>query len=620
MIAYFRVKHFESIQNKLFGLLIIATTANLMFDIITAFTVEYQFTIPFWINWISNTGFFLIQNALPLIALLYVMALAGTLKNTNSKILTAMAIPGALTLITLLFVNPFTGIFFYMDPTLGYLHGGLFNIQLFVCGFYMILILLYATRHRSELRKVQYWTIFIFVFLVMIALIVQAYYPPLLIHGVALALGVTIMYFTLQNPKDMKDIMTNVMNCRAMLLYLKDLVNSHRVFSIISVDIRDMININRSFGLNISNQILTDIGSFLSCSSDEIWVFRMSDTRFAAITCNRKAYDRQIENIIGRSDKPWVIGETEIMLSMTVCCICDIDSRRYGVDEIVNIMEIAMSDNDQSKGTANIITVNEVMLKEIKRKMCIEAYFQKALENDEYFEIYYQPMYSLKEKKYVGCEALLRFNHPYLGLLMPSEFIPIAEKNSLTLKMDESVTRIVCDFIQKYDPKNTLGLDYICVNLSSAEFLSNVIPESLTSVLSSFKADPGFIIFEITETVANASHYNVNACMKEYREKKYRFALDDFGTGYANISQVVNLPFNMVKIDRSLLMGKKVIIDNVLNMFTQLDLLTVIEGVETEEHIKMLDNVNADLMQGFYYARPMPVKEFVEFIKKHNNK
>jgi EAL domain-containing protein (putative c-di-GMP-specific phosphodiesterase class I) len=283
-------------------------------------------------------------------------------------------------------------------------------------------------------------------------------------------------------------------------------------------------------------------------------------------------------------------------------------------------MEIAMSDNDQSKGTANIITVNEVMLKEIKRKMCIEAYFQKALENDEYFEIYYQPMYSLKEKKYVGCEALLRFNHPYLGLLMPSEFIPIAEKNSLTLKMDESVTRIVCDFIQKYDPKNTLGLDYICVNLSSAEFLSNVIPESLTSVLSSFKADPGFIIFEITETVANASHYNVNACMKEYREKKYRFALDDFGTGYANISQVVNLPFNMVKIDRSLLMGKKVIIDNVLNMFTQLDLLTVIEGVETEEHIKMLDNVNADLMQGFYYARPMPVKEFVEFIKKHNNK
>jgi EAL domain-containing protein (putative c-di-GMP-specific phosphodiesterase class I) len=381
-----------------------------------------------------------------------------------------------------------------------------------------------------------------------------------------------------------------------------------------------MMNINRSFGLNFSNQILTVVGSFLSHASDEIWVFRMSDTRFTAITCNRKAYDKQRENIMERSDKPWVIGETEITLSMTVCCMSDIDSRRYAVDEIVNILEIAMSEKDQNNETVKLITVDEGMLKEIKRKMCIETYFQKALENDEYFEIYYQPMYSLKEKRFIGCEALLRFNHPYLGLVMPSEFIPIAEKNSLTLKMDESVARLVCNFIRKYDPKNTLGLDYVCINLSSAEFLSNAIPESLTAIFCESKCDSGFIIFEITETVANASHYNVNECMKQYRKMDYRFALDDFGTGYANISQVVSLPFNMVKIDHSLLIGKKVIIGNVLNMFSQLDLSTVIEGVETEEHIKMLDNVNADIIQGFYYARPMPVKEFVEFIQKQNNK
>jgi EAL domain-containing protein (putative c-di-GMP-specific phosphodiesterase class I)/GGDEF domain-containing protein len=604
----------------MFGLLMIATTANLIFDIVTAYSVEYQFAMPFWINWATNTIFFIIQNALPVVALWYIMAQAGTFKKINRKALTILTLPGFLTVFTLVFVNPFTGIFFDMDPILGYQHGGLFNIQLFVCGFYMLLMLVYITKHRSDLRKAQYWTIFTFVLLVMSALVIQVYYPPLLIHGVALALGVTIMYFTLQNPKDMKDVMTDVLNCRAMLIYLKEIISSGRIFSMILVDVHDMKNINKTFGLNFSNQILTDVGASLSCASDEIWVFHMSDTKFAAITCNMSAYDQQRESIVGRFDKPWVIGKTEIRLSMTICYMADIDSCKYDVDEIVNIMEIAISDGDKFEGTSKILTVDNVMLKKIKRKMCVETHFQKALECNEYFEMYYQPIYSLKEKKFVGCEALLRFNHPYLGLLMPAEFIPIAEKNSLTLKMDESVAKMVCDFILKYDPKNTLGLEYICINLSSAEFLSNVMPESLTSVLDKFKADPGFIIFEITETVANNSHYNVNECMKEYLKKEYRFALDDFGTGYANISQVVSLPFNMVKIDHSLLMGNKVILDNVLNMFSQLDLVTVIEGVETDEHIKMLNNVKVDLLQGFYYARPMPVREFVEFLKKHNNK
>lgn len=620
MMNYLCIRHFDSIQNKFFGLMIGTATVVLILDVITAITIDFVASVPYWVNYLLNTAFYSIQTCLPVIMLLYTMSLAGKLMKCRMMHVLLLLFPAFVMIMILLFVNPFTGVFFYIDPTLGYIHGSYFIALHITSGFYMTLLMAYINIYRKDMKKVQYLTILCYLLITVVAMTIQYYFPKLLITGPTIALSIITMYFTLQNPQDMQDIMTKVFNFKAMLQFLKELIDGNKNFSIISVDMNDIQYINRIFGLIYGNQVLIEVGKFLSSNSNDIWVFRMKDTRFIAITCHKNAYEELRKDILNKFDGPWEVNNTKIVLSSTICCLPDLDHGKYTIDEIVNFIEIAISNAEPNGKKGRIFTLDDVLLNEIDRTMQIEYSLHDAIKNSRYFEMYFQPVYSTAKKRFVGAEALLRFNHPKFGILLPAEFIPIAEKNGLALQMDEAVVALVCDFIRKYDPRNTLKMKYIGINLSAAEFLNRQMPDRLTSILDNSKVDPGSILFEITETVANTSHDNVSACIRQYSDKGYHFALDDFGTGYANISQVVGLPFTIVKIDHSLAMGQHVVLVNLIRMFSQLDLVTVIEGIETQKHLKMLEGTGYDLIQGFYYALPMPVDEFVKFIKKENEK
>jgi len=618
MVNYFRVRHFDSVTNRLFGLMIGTATVVLILDVITAITIDLVATIPYWVNYLLNTAFYSIQTCLPVIMLLYTMSLAGKLMKCRMMQALLLFLPAFAMIMILLAVNPFTGVFFYIDQMIGYIHGPYFVALHITCGFYMAFIMAFINIYRKDMKKVQYLTILCYLLITVVAMIVQYYFPKLLITGPTIALSITTMYYTLQNPQDMRDIMTKMFNYKAMIQFLKELMDSNKFFNIISVDVNDIKYINRIFGLSYGNQVLIEVGKFLSSVSDDIWVFRMKDARFVAITCDKKAYEQLRGDIINKFDSPWVVNDTKIVLSSIICCMPDLDHGKYTVDEMVNLLEIAISNAEPNGKKGKIFSLDDILLNELDRTMQIEYALNDAIKNGGYFEMYYQPVYSTAKKCFVGAEALLRFNHPKFGILLPSEFIPIAEKNGLALQMDEAVVIMVCDFMKKYDPRNTLKMRYISINLSAAEFINRQMPEKLTSILDKSEVDPGSILFEITETVANTSNENVSSCIRQYRDKGYQFALDDFGTGYANISQVVGLPFLIVKIDHSLAMGQHIVLENLMKMFSQLDLITVIEGIETSGHLKMLEGTDYDYIQGFYYALPMPAEEFVEFIKEEN--
>ena len=122
-------------------------------------------------------------------------------------------------------------------------------------------------------------------------------------------------------------------------------------------------------------------------------------------------------------------------------------------------------------------------------------------------------------------------------------------------------------------------------------------------------------VFEITETVATVSYDIVSACMQEYRSLGFRFALDDFGTGYANLSQVVSLPFSIVKIDRGLLYGSRIVLEDLLHMFKRLGLTNIIEGVETLEQSEFIKDMEIDYIQGYLYANPLNELSFIHFLE-----
>lgn len=231
--------------------------------------------------------------------------------------------------------------------------------------------------------------------------------------------------------------------------------------------------------------------------------------------------------------------------------------------------------------------------------------------------VYYQPIYSLTKKCFVGLEALVRFEHPTLGLLLPSEFLTIVENNGHMQKLDQLVVSKVCDFINKQNPFVNLKLDFICINLSAAEFASCSMNDELTDILMKNMKHPEKIFFEVTETVAASTKENLKQCMNQYMSLGYRFALDDFGTGFANISQMISQPFSLIKIDQSLLNTSDTVLNNVISIISSIDKMTLIEGVETKEHYEMLKKVNADLLQGFYFAKPMSEDMLFSFMNEY---
>jgi EAL domain-containing protein (putative c-di-GMP-specific phosphodiesterase class I) len=387
---------------------------------------------------------------------------------------------------------------------------------------------------------------------------------------------------------------------------------------LISVDLYNMPYISRIFGIKSSNMLMYEIAKFLKGDSKKVWVFRTTDTRFVVISLDEENHDCIKRRIHERFKQPWNINLSQIIPSIAICSITRQGIWDFGLDNLANLMDIALTNAVRNNGKNPLAMINECDINEFSYILDTETALHEALFEKDGLCMYFQPIYSLDVKKFIGLEALVRFNHPKYGLLLPSEFLHIAEKNGHMQKLDQIVVKKVCDFINEYRPFETMNMQFVCINLSAAEFVSNKMPKKLTEYLKENISDPGKIIFEVTETVAASSKQNLLDCMNQYISLGYRFALDDFGTGYANITQAIEMPFSMIKIDQSLLTAASSILHDILNIMKTLNKETLIEGVETQEQLKVIKELNSGLVQGFYFAKPMDISSLISFISDYN--
>lgn len=617
-LKYFSSKYFPSQQNRIFGYIFVFGLVTLFLDLVTAFTISYASIIPLWINQVLNTLFFSAQAINAPLFLIYSLSLSGNL-HLVKKNFTLISLPTIIGLFSLIFINPTNGIYFYFDPIKGYTHGIAFFTLHVSAAIYLIITSLYAIYYKAKLTKIQFNTIIGFILALFITMLLQVRFPRYLITGVILAFGVIIMYFSLQNPQQLKDSLTGCFNYNAMLEYLSELFVNKQSFNLIALNINDLTRINRMFGLKNGNHILTNITRFISEISEDIWVFRMKGTRFVVIIHDDETYFKFKSLIEKRIDDPWDIDSTRIFVSISVCSMYKLNNYVSNIDDVVNFIETSFIQTDLNGLRKKIISSDDGLYSELARMMSVESALRQALETGNGLELNFQPIYSIKNKKFNSAEVLLRLKDPILGSISPSEFVPIAEKNGLVLQMDLLVVEKACQFIVKHNPKETLGFEYLSINLSAAEFMNKQMPTRMTDLLNQYKIDPDFILFEITETVATVSYEIVSSCMNEYRSFGFRFALDDFGTGYANLSQVVGLPFSIVKIDRELLKGSRIVLEDLLRMFRRLGLTTIIEGIENIEQSDLVKEMNVDYIQGYYYASPLNEESFIKFIESKNN-
>ena len=253
----------------------------------------------------------------------------------------------------------------------------------------------------------------------------------------------------------------------------------------------------------------------------------------------------------------------------------------------------------------------------------VEQYLHKAITED-LFEIYYQPVYSTRKKCFITLEALSRLQHSELGWIAPDVFIQIAEKNHMIEQITDLQFSRVCRFLgeNRYLMRHLLNVK---VNLSSLDLMRNDCSRHFIRIMDAYKIPHNWIQFEITETVATECNAGLRRVAEEFTDAGIGLCLDDFGSGYANLNTVMRLPFSVIKVDRSLLFDicrdekRAIFYESVVETFHKMNYHIVSEGVETQEEMEQISSWGVEMIQGYYFSKPLPEKELLELLKKQDN-
>lgn len=471
--------------------------------------------------------------------------------------------------------------------------------------------------NHTKLQFHQRLTFLLSMLFTICALFLKLIYPRTLLISLSFSVTLLLVYFVIENPRLSTDELTGLFNRQAFMDRLENNVKRKEPFHIIMIAMDDFRFVNETYGYHYGDLLLKAIGKKLLDVSNVVYRY-MGDT-FCVVVQDDASVMQIINRIKSRLDVPWNINSTVCLLSASFCVV-SFPQNAETTAELVDFIDFTI--HEAKKVAKGSITFGKNSSKDkIVRNNAIEFLLKDAIQNDR-FEVHYQPIYSQTSKRFVAAEALVRLYDEELGLISPAEFIPIAEKNGSILKIGIIVFEKVCQLLQKHQLAS-LGVEYIEVNLSVLQCMQRRLPVEMIEIMQKYEIDPSMINFELTESAVAESKGMLETTMNELIGYGCQFSLDDFGTGYSNISYVTQLPFSIVKIDKGLVwtaLGNdqvKVAISHLISMFKKMNMKIVAEGVETKQQLDMLTAMECDFIQGYYFAKPMPVDEFVKLLQNN---
>lgn len=262
---------------------------------------------------------------------------------------------------------------------------------------------------------------------------------------------------------------------------------------------------------------------------------------------------------------------------------------------------------------------DELASKTLRQHRLIED-MDSSLKNND-FEVYYQPKIDVFTSSIVGAEALVRWNHPEFGLIMPKDFIPLFEDCGLISHIDFFVIENVCRHINRWLDEE-LPIVPVSVNLSQIDFITPNLDQKIYELVNRHNVSPSLIHLEITESAYMDNHNRIIEVIKNLRKMGFKIEMDDFGTGYSSFNMLWELPVDVLKLDMQLIQKtdseiKNSVLSFILALSKWLKLDTIAEGVETIEEVENLKSKGCNLVQGYFYSKPLPLGKFENYLIEH---
>ncbi|MCL1484614.1 MAG: EAL domain-containing protein [Marinobacter sp.] len=385
------------------------------------------------------------------------------------------------------------------------------------------------------------------------------------------------------------------------------------------LDLDDFKKVNDSLGHEVGDKLLVEAANRLKLVVRESdTVGRLGGDEFIvlsqALTNGHDAIDIA-ENLLGIFREPFKIDGRELSLTVSIGIAIYPENGGSASDLLRNADTAMYQAKTLGRNAYSFFTraMNDITL----RRLEIEGYLHYALERDE-FEVYYQPKVNIVNGNIIGAEALLRWHNPVLGNVTPDEFIPIAEHTGLIVPIGEYVVQQALDFLGDWQSAHQKNYT-IAVNLSPRQFRDKKLIDFIKKSLNNANIKPESLEFEVTEGVLMIGNSYIDGALAELHKLGVKLSMDDFGTGYSSLSYLRKYSFDVLKIDRSFVSGitlKKSdcnLVKATIAMAHSLGLLVVAEGVEMREQLTLLEELGCDLAQGYYFSKPIPAKELIDF-------
>ena len=399
-----------------------------------------------------------------------------------------------------------------------------------------------------------------------------------------------------------------------------------KILAIIFLDLDHFKLINDTLGHNVGDELLIHVSILLKKQlRDSDTLARIGGDEFVILLPSVKSsidVQKIAQKIKNALDYKHIIGTHQLYITSSIgVAIYPQNGNTY--DELIRNADTAMYEAKNS-GRNRYKMYSEDMGSVADEQLTLEQDLAEAVKNRKQIEVYYQVKIDTFSKRIIGAEALVRWNHPTKGLIFPDAFINMAESTGLMIDLGKIITQQSIEMIKELNTMDILDFK-MAINLSARQFQDDALISFVKDTLCKESVDSSQVEFEITESLSMSNMDNTLRILKELRNLGASIAIDDFETGYSSLAYLKKFPINTLKIDQSFVFNitnnedDKVIAQTIISMAHSLGFKTVAEGVETQEHVDILQNMECDILQGYFYSKPIRKEAFLKYLKEYTS-
>ncbi|MBR1524638.1 MAG: EAL domain-containing protein [Lachnospiraceae bacterium] len=619
LIFYFAKRHLPTKKDRYFILAMGAGCFATLMDMVSGLADTYWRSIPLELVHAINIFYFLAIATDVLLLFIYILSVTDQLDVVKTPLFLIYCVPYLL-MVIMAIATPYTGALYYFDRIEGYMHGPTYLTNYILNTFYLILAIVYVVVYRSHISKLHLYSIISLIVLLAAGSILQSlFFPWVLLTNAFSAFAMCIMYLSLQNPDLYVDKETGLFNRDGYIEYLKELTSSGTEYSFMVICLDNYRSVKTVFGEDKTNRALQEAIGYVRKNYSDDHIFRYSEDTYIVLTPAKYDIEHTMELGRRRLDAGFAIDGEHIRFSV-VFIVLPYEMLDNNIKRTQSILDYALK--GVASGLKGNIIVDDELISSSKRRNDIEIALEKSIEKKS-VQIYFMPIFSPITEKMERVEVLARIFDQKVGFIPPREFISEAEKNGSIISLGRHIFEKTCEFIKEQEPE-MYGVGRISVNLSAMQLMQEGMAEEFIGISNKNGVSMDKISFDIAEVIDTDKDGIAESNMKKLTEAGAEFALNGYGSGYSSLENIMKLPISMVKIDRALVISyfekDSMLLPDVIEMFRNQKLKIVLVGVETKDMARRLSVMGCDYLQGYFYSRTLPARDFVALMKRAGNK